>query len=179
MRKQVLVVVGLMVGAGVALAARPDHGGRPARGKGPSVAMMKQELGLTDAQVGQIKKLRTDHAKVAIRGRADIQVARIELRDLLDASSVDEKAVAAKVKELSDLKAAALKARVDERLAYRKVLTAEQYGKLQDLRSRAPMGRGQHGPRGWRRGADDGTDGEAEEAPELADTGALTGPEGR
>jgi hypothetical protein len=73
----------------------------------------------------------------------------MELDELLDAASVDEKAVAAKVKALADLQAAALKARVDHRLAVRKMVTAEQLEKMKMLH-RGPRPHDDAG-REWRR----------------------------
>jgi Spy/CpxP family protein refolding chaperone len=111
---------------------------------------MKQELGLSDQQLGQLQKLRLESRKSGIRRRADTQLARLNLREQLQAQSVDEKAVQARVKELSDLQAANLRARVDARLAMRKILTPEQQAKLRQLRAERPRMRerldGQQGP---------------------------------
>ena len=145
MRKQLLTVLGLIVGTGVALAAFPggeeDGPGR----RRPGGRDIKAELGLNEAQYSQLRKARLEERKAAIRRRADLHVARLELDELLDASTPDEKAVAAKVKELNDLQAAALKARVDARLALGRMLTPEQREKLKHLRG--PGRRGGHGPR--------------------------------
>lgn len=171
MRKQLLAIVGVVAGTGVALAAAypegPGAGGREARRPGPEE--IKAELGLSDVQHAQLKQFRLQERKATIRRRADLQIARLELRELLDAANLDEKAVAVKVKEISELQSTALKARVDGRIALRKVLTPEQFDKLQDLRRRR-IGRGPHkgGPHGrpGRRGPmDEGTE--------------LTEPEGR
>jgi len=152
MSKKVLAVVGVVaLGAAVSVAAQGRKG--PGR-RGPAVdaAQLKQELGLTDAQVSQMQKIRGEQRKLQIRRHADIQIARVDLHELLAAPAVDEKAVAAKTRELGDLQAAALKARVDGQLAMRKVLTAEQHEKLQQLhrqrgREPRPAGPGPRGPR--------------------------------
>jgi len=104
--------------------------------------------------VSQLRKLRQDERKLAIRRRADLQIARMELDELLDAASVDEKAVAAKVKAMADLQAASLKARVDHRLALRKVVSAEQLEKMKMLRRQHRHGlrRDGRGPEGGPRG---------------------------
>jgi Spy/CpxP family protein refolding chaperone len=62
----------------------------------------------------------------------------------MDAATVDEKAVAAKVKAISDLEGAALQARTSQQLAMRRLLTPEQQEKMKQL---APRGRGDRGPR--------------------------------
>jgi translation initiation factor IF-2 len=156
----VAAIVGLLGLGAVAFAARPEEpqeGGRPGR---PDGAQVEKAAGLTDAQIAQLRKIRQDGAKQAIRNRADMRIARMELNELLEAPTVDEKAVASKVKAISDLQAAGLKARVDGRLAMRKIVTAEQLEKLRSLRRE--HGRGWEGPghRGPRRpGGFDGPEG--------------------
>ena len=59
----------------------------------------------------------------------------------MNASSVDEKAVAARVKAVSDLEASSLKARTDQRLAMRRLLTPEQQEKMKQLMRRGRMER--------------------------------------
>lgn len=150
MRKQLLAVLGIVAGTGVAMAALPDgEGPDPAR-RGPGGRDIRSELGLSDSQHAQLKKLRMDGRKAAIRRRADLQIARLELGEMLDAAAPDERAIAAKVKEVSELQAAALRARVDARLAVAKLLTPEQREQLKHLRG--PGWRREHGPAGMRPG---------------------------
>jgi Spy/CpxP family protein refolding chaperone len=133
MRMKVLVVAGVLVAAGaVAAMSAPER--RPARRQGgPAPAVIQAELGLSAEQAAQVAKLRADGRKQAIRQRADLAIARIELQELMDAPSVDEKAVAAQVKAISDLQAASLKARTDQRLAMRRLLSPEQQEKMKQL----------------------------------------------
>ena len=195
MKKQVLVTLGLLAMAGVAAAAAmqgPGQGARragrmgggPGGPGGPDLPKLKEQLGLSDAQLEQLRTLRMDQHKTQIRRRADQEIARLELHQLMTATTLDEKAVTAKVKELADLQTAALKARVDSHLALRKVLTPEQQKKLIELR---PMlgrggepgmrpGRGGRPPMGpgWRRGADGGPGLDEDAAPGPDET-PLTG----
>lgn len=170
MRKHLLLAVAAVVGLGsVALAARPEQApepGPPGRpGRRPPAAMLKEELGLNEAQVGQLRKLRADQRKAAIRRRADMAIARMELDELLGAATVDDKAVSAKVKELSDLQAASLRARVDGRMALHRVLTPEQHEKMKELRpQRRMMEHRRRGPQGRRMGPPPGGRGPGDEA---------------
>jgi Spy/CpxP family protein refolding chaperone len=161
MKRQILALVGVAaLAGGLAYAQNPPaagpRGDRPER-RGP--LMLKQELGLSDAQMAQIDKLHTDQQLAAIKRRADIQTAQIQLRELLKASAVDDKAVSALVKQLGDLHAAQIRARVDMQLQMKKILTPEQQEKLKELRAsrpgrpgqgrgtmRGPMFRRQQGP---------------------------------
>ena len=117
--------------------------------------MLRQELGLSEQQVSELQKLRLDARKSAIRRHADTRLARLSLREALQSASVDEKAVEARTRELSELQAANVRARVDTRLALRKILSAEQEQKLKDLRERRPRP-----PRPGRRGDDRDAGGE-------------------
>lgn len=154
MRTKILAFVGVLAMAGgMAMAARPgEHSGR---GQGMNPEMLKERLGLSDQQVTELKKLLGDHRKAEIRRHADLAIARTELHELMDAATVDEKAVDAKVKAIGALQQQALDARIKSMLAGRKVLTPEQYQKFKELRSMHPRGPrqpGSHGPRDPRRG---------------------------
>jgi Spy/CpxP family protein refolding chaperone len=140
-----LGAVGALVLAGGAVVAMNDA--PPSPPGRPDLEVMKREAGLTDEQASQLQAIWRTERKQAVRRRADLRVARMELDDLLDAPKVDEKAVQAKVKELADLQGAALRARIDNRLALRRIVSAEQHDKLRALmqrrlRDRAPMGPG-------------------------------------
>ncbi len=128
---KVLAGLGAIVVAGAALAmAQPVPGGH---GRRPDGAAMQQRLGLSDEQMSQMRTLRSTERKAAIRRRADIAIARMELNEALSAPTMDEKVVASKVKTLTELQAAALQARVNQRIAFRKLLTPEQQAKLGQL----------------------------------------------
>jgi Spy/CpxP family protein refolding chaperone len=104
---------------------------------------------LSADQAAQLEKIRGEARKQAIRQRADLAVARLELEELMKATTVDEKAVAAKVKAISDLEAAGLKARVDERLAMRRILSPEQQEKMRQLMREHRWERVPRPARGW------------------------------
>ena len=145
--KRLLVMgIGAALGLGAVVWAADVPQPRPGREDRPG-----QELGLTQAQVGQLEQLRSQERKAAIQRRADREIARLELHDLLRADTVDEKAVRAKARQLADLEAAAAVARGEAALALRKIVSAEQARKL--------MGRhGRHG-RGARPGIGPGAGG--------------------
>ena len=89
--------------------------------------------GLSEEQAEQLRRLRAEERKQAIRRHADLAIARLDLDEALDAPTVDEKLVASRVRAVSDLQAAEVRARADRRLAMRKVLTPEQQQKLRQL----------------------------------------------
>jgi Spy/CpxP family protein refolding chaperone len=176
MTKRVVVAAGLVVfGSWAALAAaqpeavgprEPRSGEVRERTHRPDGAALERQLGLSDEQAEQLRRLRADERKQAIRRRADLAIARLDLDEALDAPTVDEKLVATRVRAVSDLQAAEVRARADRRLAVRKVLTPEQQEKLRQLMREGRVDRAG----GWRgRGARRGP---------SADAGAPEGPRG-
>ena len=135
MRVRLLALVGVLAVAGTVVAAAAQE--RPRRQGRPDAVALEKELGLSADQAAQLKKLRAEGRKQTIRHRADMAIARLELQELMDAATVDEKAISAKVKAISDLQAAALQARTNQRLAMRRLLTPEQQEKM---KQRAPRG---------------------------------------
>jgi Spy/CpxP family protein refolding chaperone len=140
MRVQLLAVTGALVVAGavVAMGAQgtgtKGQSGRVERAGRADPATLKAELGLSAEQAAQLQKLRDDGRKQAIRQRADLSIARIELEEAMDAPTVDEKLVASRVKAVSDLEASALQARTNQRLAMRRLLTPEQLEKMKQMK---------------------------------------------
>jgi Spy/CpxP family protein refolding chaperone len=148
-----VAALGIAGGAFLALPARAQNADRP-RPERPRAdpAAMPHEAGFTEAQRDQLRQLQQADMKLAIRRRADLQIARMELDELFEAATVDEKAVAAKAKVVADLEAANLRADVDHRLAVRRIVSAEQYQKMK-------MARPPHGDRGPQGGRGPGSPG--------------------
>jgi Spy/CpxP family protein refolding chaperone len=144
-----MTFVGSAILAASVWAARGEGGQGPGRaGRGFDVARLQAELGLSDDQVAEIQKMKTDGRSQAVQLRSSLRTAHGELQNLLQAPAVDEKAISAKVKQVTDLEAAATQARVAQRLALRRILTPEQLAKMDSLkREHHPGGRrGTHAP---------------------------------
>lgn len=95
---------------------------------------MPQALGLNEQQVASLEQLMSERRKAAIRQRADQSIARLELEELMRAETLDQKAIDGKIRQLAELHAAPLRARVDQHLAVQKILTPEQFKKWQEMR---------------------------------------------
>jgi Spy/CpxP family protein refolding chaperone len=112
---------------------------------------MREQLGVSAEQAAKIRQQESDFRKTEIRGRADIEVKQIDLRDLLAADKPDRAAVDAKLQEISTSRLALQKSSIDFRLNSRDALTAAQREKLHQImrdRHRPGGGPGSHGPRG-------------------------------
>ena len=131
-------------GHGRALGLRSNRGG-------PNIYLRhSEELGLGDDQVRKIKEIRLNLVKQVSPLNSDLQVARLELQDLLDDEQVDLRKVETKMNSVGELRSKIAFALASARIETRNLLTAEQREKAKHLRS----GRGgmEHGPRpGFRR----------------------------
>ena len=106
---------------------------------------MREHLGLTEEQTEQLRALRSDAAKSGIRTRAELTIKQMELRELLQAEEPDRALIEKKVRELSDARYAAQMQRIDQRLAFRSVLTPDQREKMRNLRRQFRQRRGGRG----------------------------------
>ena len=115
---------------------------------------VRQQLGITDAQAAKIRQQESDFRKAEVRNRADLQVKRMDLNDLLSADKPDRSAIDKKLQEVGAAQLALEKSAIDFRLTMREALTPEQRQKLQQImrQRRQPMPRGNAGPRGMQGG---------------------------
>jgi Spy/CpxP family protein refolding chaperone len=112
---------------------------------------IREKLGITAEQVGAIRKQESDFRKSQIRERADLEVKRVDLKDLLDADKPDRAAIDSKLQEISTSRLALEKSAIHYRLTMRDAITPEQREKLHQLMSqrfRRDGGPGRPGPRG-------------------------------
>ena len=111
---------------------------------------IKAELGLTEVQQADMRKAMETAHRDRLRKSADLKIAKFDLKSLLRAEKVDEKAVAAKLAEAQTAEGALMKLRVDTVLAMKRILTPEQQKKLQEIRGE--NGRNRMGHRMMMRG---------------------------
>ncbi len=114
---------------------------------------IRQRLGISSEQAAKIRQQELDFRKAQIRNRADHEVKRLELAELLEAEKPDRTMIDKKLREISETQFAAEKSRIDHRLAMREALTPEQREKLKQMfrefrRQRGERGFGHFGPGG-------------------------------
>ena len=122
---------------------------------------VRQQIGVSADQAAKIRQQESDFRKTEIRNRADLQVKRLDLRDLLSAEKPDRAAIDSKLQEISTAQLAMEKAAVGHQLDMREALTPAQREKLRqwmtqrhDRERGAERGEGggPRGPRGGNRG---------------------------
>jgi Spy/CpxP family protein refolding chaperone len=94
----------------------------------------KADLGLTEAQQADMRKNMEATRRARLLKSTDLKVASMDLRSMLRAEKVDEKALAAKLVEVQAAQGAILKLKVDSVLAMKRILTPEQQQKMSAMR---------------------------------------------
>lgn len=93
-----------------------------------------KELGLTEKQAEQIEGLSLNHRKAVIKLEADLKIAELEMRSLMDGDPSDSD-VRKRAKAVSQLREKMHEMGIEHMLAVRKALTPEQQKKLKDLKA--------------------------------------------
>jgi Spy/CpxP family protein refolding chaperone len=93
----------------------------------------RAEIGLTPQQVESLEKLQMDARRAGIQGRANVQLAALDLGGLLRTDPVDMTKVEAKVREIEKLRADGRIAMIRTNEQSKAQLTADQRDKLKAL----------------------------------------------
>ena len=111
---------------------------------------VRQQLGITADQAAKIRQQESDFRKIQIRNRADLQIKRMDLNDLLSADKPDRAAIDSKLLEIGAARVAVEKSVIDNRLNMRDALTPAQRQRLQQMMTqrRQPASGGNAAPRG-------------------------------
>ncbi len=99
-------------------------------------------LGLDDNQSTEVKAILLKLQKEMIQKRADIQVAEIELKEILEKDPVDVKVAETKVKQIASLKTEAAMMHIQRIEDVKAKLTPEQKKKLSEMMQMRGMGHG-------------------------------------
>jgi len=92
-------------------------------------------LGLTDAQVDQIKSLKFEFAKERIMLKAQHEIAHMELDKMVHSGEVKEAEMRAIADHISEIKSKKIHGMVDAKIALLKLLTEAQRKKISQLHS--------------------------------------------
>jgi Spy/CpxP family protein refolding chaperone len=109
----------------------PPPGGHP--GGMFSPGFFQQELGLSAEQLDKFKKVRGEYQKEAIRRKADIKIAEIELWDLVEKKDATSDQLEKKVREVEGKKTDLRVFRFKQLATLKTILTPEQFEKFRGL----------------------------------------------
>jgi Spy/CpxP family protein refolding chaperone len=119
-----LLAVGLVFSGIKNLQAQQNPSPQPQ--KHPKHEQVKDKLNLSDSQKKQLDELRTSMQRNAVQLRSKIQLARIDLRELLKTDDPDKAAVEKKINEIGQLQTARKMLRINHMFDMKKMLTPEQ-----------------------------------------------------
>jgi Spy/CpxP family protein refolding chaperone len=96
-------------------------------------------LGLDEKQKEAVKEIERKTKKETIKKRADLDIARIDLRDLLDKDPVNIKDVESKLKQIASLKTDIHLSRIKAHEEIKSKLTPDQRKKLKEMTEHGMM----------------------------------------
>lgn len=129
--------MGLHGGMGAGMGRGPGRGMGLHRGMGFGPGMFAR-LDLTDAQREKLADLHERQQRKAIQARADLQIARMDLRKLMQADAPSATAINAQIDKVSRLQSDMRKSQVATHLEARALLTPEQQKQLKAMRGPGP-----------------------------------------
>jgi Spy/CpxP family protein refolding chaperone len=137
LKKVILIAIAVAAMLAATLAfAQPGSPGR-----------MADKLKLTDQQQEQLDNLRLQLQKDLVQKQADLKLARLDLKEIMMKTPIDEKAALKKQDQISSIRADIAKAKLQHIIAASKVLTADQLAQWKKMRRGMGERRG-HGRRG-------------------------------
>lgn len=157
MRKKVITIaiVTLLTIGIISVALSQGRGHRAGRGRfgphcGPGMAARgRPEPDLTKEQLEKLQPLRAGFEKETLSLRNELELKSLELRHLWTVDELDEEAIVAKSREVSDLQAQLQEKMIRHRLDVAKILTKEQRARFLAGSTRGlgpePRGRGRGG----------------------------------
>lgn len=115
-----------------------SHGAHSGHGKDPfrHVLQFAGKLGLTDAQISQIKNVKFEFSKERIMLKAQHEIAHMELDKLVHSGEVKESEMRAIADQIAQIKSKKIHGMVDAKIDLLKLLTSEQRKKISQLHSK-------------------------------------------
>jgi Spy/CpxP family protein refolding chaperone len=107
-------------------------------GEHPMLGKLKA-LGLDEKQMGEVKAIHFRVMKEVIKKKADLQVARVEMKEILGQEPVDLKAAEAKIRQIEALRGDMKIMHIKAREEVKSKLTPEQKKKFEAMMATMPM----------------------------------------
>ena len=106
------------------------------------IRMLLMKLDLNDKQKEQIDGIITRTKKDMIKRKADLQIAKIDLKNILSKDPVDMKAAESQIREIEAMKTAMMLAHLNAVEEGKSLLTSEQRAKMKKIMQMQMMGGG-------------------------------------
>ena len=114
---------------------KSGHGGHTSKCPFTHLLRFKDKLGLTEAQVKEIKHLRFEYGKQSVRNKAEHKIAHMEFDKQVHAEKLDENAIRLAAGKIAKTKTDKIMAMANAKIALLKLLTEEQRKKAHTMHS--------------------------------------------
>jgi len=94
----------------------------------------KDEIGLSEAQVGKLEKMQEQFEEKSIRSKADVEVKQMKIQSYLKNDKIDRKVLEKMIRDTATLKTDIQIERMNYMLDIKSVLTADQLNKIETLK---------------------------------------------
>ncbi len=122
-------------GHGYKKSSHGSHGGHTSKCPFTHLLRFKGKLGLTKAQVAEVKRLRFEYRKKSIRNKADHKIAHMEFNRLVHAEKVNAQAIRSAAGKIAATKTQMIMATAEAKIALLNLLTEEQRKKTHAMHS--------------------------------------------
>ena len=110
-----------------------DKHGEEMGGMMDKCLQMADKLGLSEEQINKIKPIHKAMKKEQIRFRADLQLAELDLKDIMEVKDFDLDKASAQVKKIGDMKTTQHLEMLKSMKEVHAILTDEQFKKMQKM----------------------------------------------
>lgn len=145
--KKICVSAAVLLAVSVLAAASAEAQEGRRGGRIPEVAELVEQLGLTEFQAVKLREKAIEFQMTEIDRRASMEKAQITLREQMNSESPDPAVCNPLIKQISEMTAAGVKARLENSLAIRRELNPQQWETYRRLRF---AGRREGGPEAGR-----------------------------
>jgi Spy/CpxP family protein refolding chaperone len=112
------------------------HKGKHGKNPFKHILCFEKKLGLTQAQVEQIKAGEFEYKKFKVQSHADHAIAHMELDRLVHSGTVDEAKIRSVGERISQIKSGSINAMIEAKIKILKILTPEQRNKVKAMHSK-------------------------------------------
>mgnify|MGYP001159728581 FL=1 len=111
------------------------HGGHTSKCPFTHLLRFRDKLGLTEAQVAEIKRLRFEYQKKSIRNKAEHKIAHMEFDRLVHAEKVDAKPIRSAAGKIAKIKTQMIMEKAEAKITLLNLLTEDQRKKTHKMHS--------------------------------------------
>ena len=111
------------------------HGGHTGKCPFTHLLRFKDKLGMTEAQVAEIKRLRFEYQKKSIRNKAEHKIAHMEFDKLVHAEKVDAQAIRSAAAKIAEFKTQMIMEKAEAKITLLNLLTEDQRKKTHKMHS--------------------------------------------